>query len=83
MRTFRVIAIAPVLAVLALSADVFVRAQGNVAGLKEKKQTITFKALSNLAIGTAPFQVSATASSGLAVSFASLLRPSARYRARQ
>jgi hypothetical protein len=34
-------------------------------------QTITFGALSNQAIGTAPFTVSATASSGLAVSFAS------------
>jgi sugar lactone lactonase YvrE len=34
-------------------------------------QTITFGALSNQAFGTAPFLVSATASSGLAVSFAS------------
>jgi hypothetical protein len=34
-------------------------------------QTITFGALSNKAYGQAPFQVSATASSGLAVSFAS------------
>ncbi|HXW56968.1 MAG TPA: alkaline phosphatase family protein, partial [Candidatus Cybelea sp.] len=34
-------------------------------------QTITFGALSNEAMGTAPFTVSATASSGLAVSFAS------------
>jgi uncharacterized repeat protein (TIGR01451 family) len=34
-------------------------------------QTITFGALSNQALGTAPFPVSATASSGLTVSFAS------------
>ena len=34
-------------------------------------QTITFGALTNQAFGTAPFTVSATASSGLAVSFAS------------
>ena len=34
-------------------------------------QTITFGALSNQAYGTAPFTVNATASSGLAVSFAS------------
>jgi hypothetical protein len=34
-------------------------------------QTITFAALSNRGYGTAPFKVSATASSGLAVSFAS------------
>jgi predicted transcriptional regulator YdeE len=34
-------------------------------------QTITFAALSNQALGTAPFTVSATASSGLVVSFAS------------
>jgi sugar lactone lactonase YvrE len=34
-------------------------------------QTITFAALSNQAFGAAPFTVSATASSGLAVSFAS------------
>jgi hypothetical protein len=34
-------------------------------------QTITFGALSNKAYGQAPFQISATASSGLAVSFAS------------
>ena len=36
-----------------------------------ESQTITFGALSNLALGTAPFTVSATASSGLPVSFAS------------
>ena len=35
-------------------------------------QTITFGALSNVPYGTAPFAISATASSGLAVSFASL-----------
>jgi uncharacterized protein (TIGR03437 family) len=34
-------------------------------------QTITFGALSNVALGAAPFAISATASSGLAVSFAS------------
>jgi hypothetical protein len=34
-------------------------------------QTITFGALSNKPLGTAPFAVSATASSGLAVTFAS------------
>ncbi len=34
-------------------------------------QTITFGALPNLALGTAPFMISATASSGLGVSFAS------------
>ena len=37
----------------------------------QESQTITFGALSNQAFGTAPFTVSATASSGLAVSFAS------------
>jgi polyvinyl alcohol dehydrogenase (cytochrome) len=37
----------------------------------QESQTITFGALSNHAFGTAPFTVSATASSGLAVSFAS------------
>jgi len=36
-----------------------------------ESQTITFGALSNQAFGTAPFTISATASSGLAVSFAS------------
>ncbi len=36
-----------------------------------ESQTITFGALSNQTLGTAPFTVSATASSGLAVSFAS------------
>ena len=37
----------------------------------QQAQTITFGALSNQPIGTAPFTVSATASSGLTVSFAS------------
>ena len=37
----------------------------------QASQTITFGALSNQAFGTAPFTLSATASSGLAVSFAS------------
>jgi hypothetical protein len=37
----------------------------------QKSQTITFGALSNQVFGAAPFTVSATASSGLAVSFAS------------
>jgi hypothetical protein len=37
----------------------------------QESQTITFGALSNRAFGTAPFTVAATASSGLAVSFAS------------
>jgi hypothetical protein len=37
----------------------------------QRSQTITFGALSNRAFGSAPFTVSATASSGLAVSFAS------------
>jgi hypothetical protein len=37
----------------------------------QASQTITFGALSNQPFGTAPFAVSATASSGLAVSFAS------------
>ncbi len=37
----------------------------------QASQTITFGALSNKAFGTAPFAVSGTASSGLAVSFAS------------
>ncbi len=36
-----------------------------------QSQTITFGALSNKAFGTAPFKVSATASSGLSVTFAS------------
>ena len=38
-------------------------------------QTITFGTLSNQVYGTAPFTVSATASSGLAVSFSSLTTP--------
>jgi hypothetical protein len=38
----------------------------------QTSQTITFGALSNEVFGTAPFTVSATSSSGLAVSFASL-----------
>ena len=37
----------------------------------QQSQTITFGALSNLALGSAPFTLSATASSGLPVSFAS------------
>lgn len=37
----------------------------------QEGQTITFEALSNRSLGTAPFPLSATASSGLAVSFAS------------
>jgi hypothetical protein len=37
----------------------------------QQSQTITFGALSNLALGSAPFTLSATASSGLTVSFAS------------
>jgi len=37
----------------------------------QASQTITFGALSSQALGTAPFMLSATASSGLAVSFAS------------
>jgi large repetitive protein len=37
----------------------------------QASQTITFGALSNLPLGTAPFMLSATASSGLVVSFAS------------
>jgi hypothetical protein len=37
----------------------------------QQSQTITFGALSNQALGTAPFTLSATASSGLTVSFAS------------
>ncbi len=40
-------------------------------GTTLQSQTITFGALSNKAFGTAPFTVSATASSGLAVGFAS------------
>jgi hypothetical protein len=39
--------------------------------LVNKAQTITFGALSNRALGTAPFALVATASSGLAVTFAS------------
>ncbi len=38
----------------------------------QQSQTITFSALSNRALGSAPFTVSATASSGLPVSFASI-----------
>jgi sugar lactone lactonase YvrE len=40
-------------------------------GVTHGSQTITFAALSNQAFGAAPFTVSATATSGLAVSFAS------------
>jgi hypothetical protein len=39
--------------------------------VSQGSQTISFPALSNQALGTAPFPVSATASSGLTVSFAS------------
>ena len=39
--------------------------------ITQASQTITFNALSNQVFGTAPFAVGATASSGLAVSFAS------------
>jgi len=45
-------------------------------------QTITFSAVSNKTYGVAPFKVSATASSGLAVSFASLTPPVCTVRAR-
>ncbi len=38
-------------------------------------QTISFGALPNVALGSAPFTVSATASSGLAVTFASITAP--------
>jgi hypothetical protein len=41
----------------------------------QASQTITFPALSNRAYGTDPFPVSATASSGLPVTFASLTAP--------
>jgi hypothetical protein len=41
----------------------------------QASQTITFGALSNRAYGSAPFTVSATASSGLAVAFASTTTP--------
>ena len=37
----------------------------------QQSQTITFGAISNMVLGSAPFTLSATASSGLAVSFAS------------
>jgi streptogramin lyase len=42
-----------------------------ISGVTPGSQTITFGSLSNQALGTAPFTVSATASSGLTVSFAS------------
>jgi len=42
--------------------------------ITQGSQTITFGALSNRALGSTPFTVSATASSGLAVSFASTPR---------
>ncbi len=41
----------------------------------QQSQTITFGALSNLALGSAPFTLSATASSSLAVSFVSTTTP--------
>ncbi len=41
----------------------------------QQSQTITFGALSNMTLGSAPFTLSATASSGLPVSFASLTMP--------
>jgi len=41
----------------------------------QEKQTISFPALSDQAFGAAPFRVAATASSGLAVSFASTTTP--------
>ncbi len=41
----------------------------------QQSQTITFGALSNMTLGSAPFTLSATSSSGLPVSFASLTMP--------
>ena len=46
--------------------------RGFIAQPTKTSQTITFGALSNKVFGAAPFAVSATASSGLTVSFASL-----------
>jgi hypothetical protein len=42
----------------------------SVNGNSQKTQTITFAALPNVVLGTAPFTLKATATSGLAVSFA-------------
>src|SRR5208283_2365901 len=53
----------------AMAGPVTVTANFGVSG--GASQTITFGTLSNQVLGTAPFTVSATASSGLAVSFAS------------
>jgi sugar lactone lactonase YvrE len=52
----------------AISASQSVALQGTAT---QDSQTITFGALSNQVLGTGPFTLSATASSGLAVSFAS------------
>ena len=46
-----------------------------ISGVTQGSQTITFGSLSSQALGTAPFTVSATASSGLTVSFASTTTP--------
>ena len=46
--------------------------QNFLIGIAASSQTITFGALSDQALGTLPFTVSATASSGLPVSFSSL-----------
>ncbi len=62
------------------SGDVFVADSNNnrireLIGTAQLSQTITFGALSNQLLGSAPFTVSATASSGLTVSFASTTSP--------
>jgi hypothetical protein len=49
--------------------------QGFTVSNAQQSQTISFGALANQAYGTAPFALSATASSGLAVNFASLTLP--------
>src|SRR5438093_4487157 len=48
---------------------------GISSALAQTSQTISFGALANKTYGAAPFTVTATASSGLTVSFASLTMP--------
>lgn len=57
---------------LSASASGLTSATGSSIQISQVTQTITFGALSGQTLGAAPFPVSATASSGLPVSFASL-----------
>jgi hypothetical protein len=56
---------------VSIAFDNFLVNTGTAAIVSQVTQTITFGSLSNVMIGAQPFAISATASSGLAVSFAS------------